>query len=351
MGNSDNITPIVNPSYSLFPKEVKPLSYYIKGLERHDRYVLSESITLLESSNHKKRKLAEEIIQNLSTNYPGTIRLGITGAPGVGKSTFIESLGLFLIHKGHRPAILAIDPSSQKSKGSILGDKTRMDQLAAHPNAFIRPTAAGSVLGGTASNTKESILVCEAAGFDFILVETVGVGQSETEVDNITDVNILLLQPGAGDDIQGIKRGIIENADIFIISKADGLLNNFAEKTKTDYKSAVQLLHHPIDGWEYPILLCSAIENRGIEDIYNEILKYCALTKAKGFFYEHRRLQELKWFDKRTGQMIQELILKNKMVRKTYNSLLNLLGKQTINTSTALIQMEKVLSAVLKTEK
>ncbi|MBK9733782.1 MAG: methylmalonyl Co-A mutase-associated GTPase MeaB [Saprospiraceae bacterium] len=341
--------PAINTQFTFYPKEVKKLSYYTDGLKQKNRYILSECITLLESRNVKKRSLSDRLIASLSENTYTSIRLGITGTPGVGKSTFIESLGLFLIEKGYRPAILAIDPSSHTSKGSILGDKTRMEKLSVHPDAFIRPTPSSGVLGGIALYTKESILLCEAAGFDFIIVETIGIGQSEVEVGNITDINLLLLQPGAGDDIQGIKRGIIESADIFVVNKADGPQLDLANRTKISYHNALQFFHHPEPGWDTPVFLCSSLENRGISEVFDAIMNYIRLIINKGSFLNHRKMQEINWFEKQSQLLIQSLVLLNPEIKKVYLILLNKLKEQKINSPLALRKMGKALSKLLIT--
>ena len=342
MAHSKKLTfsnPVVNPKFNFSPKDVKKLGYYLDGLKKKNRYVLSECITLLESNNIKKQILSESLITSLAENTYTSIRLGITGTPGVGKSTFIESLGLILIEKGYRPAILAIDPSSNKSQGSILGDKTRMEKLSVNPNAFIRPTPAAGVLGGIALHTKDSILLCEAAGFDFIIVETVGIGQSEVEVDNITDLNLLLLQPGAGDDIQGIKRGIMENADIFVINKADGLQLDLAKSTKISYQNALQLFHHRESEWDSPVLLCSSLENQGINEVFEAMMRYIRLISDNGFFFLQRKTQETKWFEKQSLRLIHSVVMSKTKIKTTYIKLLDALKLQNITGPEALRQL------------
>lgn len=349
MATSKNTKTGINPDFSVKSRKTKDLSYYLNGLQNKNRYILSECITLLESTNEEKRRLAETILDAIP-NGDETVRIGITGSPGVGKSTFLEAFGLFLLRQKHRIAILAIDPSSQRNKGSILGDKTRMQNLAAHNEAFIRPSPAGNVLGGTAACTKEAIQLCEAAGFDFIIVETVGVGQSEIEVDNITDINILLLQPGAGDDIQGIKRGIVENADIFIINKADGQQLELAKQTRNAYKNAIQLFHHDIKGWICPVLLTSAIESTGMEQVYESILQYIRLLKQKGQFNIRRQRQENKWFEKQTVEKFYQMVTQNKKVAAEFSYLAEQINNATISTREAIHRMEVAFKTVIKTE-
>jgi LAO/AO transport system kinase len=338
----------INPDFSIKMKKQKDISYYLDGLQDQNRFILSECITLLESTNPNKRTIGEHIIQQLPIPDQPTIRIGITGSPGVGKSTFIESFGQLLVSHHHRPAILAIDPSSRINKGSILGDKTRMTALAAIPDAYIRPSPSGDILGGIARYTKDAVHICEAAGYDIIIVETVGIGQSESEVDNITDINLLLLQPGAGDDIQGIKRGIVENADIFIINKADGDQLELAARTKSAYTNAVNLFHHDIKGWETPVLQSSAITHSGMSEIYNAILQYIALLKSHNIFFTRRQNQELRWFEKQAILKLEQIVFSNPAVLQDYDKLLNDISQNRITASTALQEMEKVFRSFLK---
>ncbi len=248
-------------------RKLKTVDYYVDGIVKGDRVVLSQAITLIESETSAHRELAHQIVACCLPFSGNSIRIGITGAPGVGKSTFIESFGLFLIESGFHPGILAIDPSSQVSKGSILGDKTRMQYLSTNAAAFIRPSAAGSSLGGVARKTRETVLLCEAAGFDIILIETVGVGQSETTVHDMTDFFLLLLQPGGGDELQGIKRGIVEMADLLAVTKAEGEQETLAEKSKQAYQNALHLFPLKQNGWTPQVVTCSGITGKGVSVI------------------------------------------------------------------------------------
>jgi len=242
-----------------------------QGLEAGDRRALARAITLIESTRADHRAAAERLVSYLLPKTGASVRLGISGVPGVGKSTFIEAFGNALISQGHRVAVLAVDPSSKISGGSILGDKTRMETLARSQHAFIRPTPTGGTLGGVARRTREALLLCEAAGFDVVIVETVGVGQSETAVADMVDMFLLLLLPGGGDDLQGLKRGIVEMADLLIVNKADGDTVRTAERTAADYQNALHLLRPPSRGWSPPVLTCSARENRGVADVWTQI--------------------------------------------------------------------------------
>ena len=265
---------------------------YIEGILNGDRVLLSRAITLIESSKEEHYSLAQKIIEGCIPNAGKSLRIGITGVPGVGKSTFIEALGKHLIGLGHRTAVLAVDPSSSVSGGSILGDKTRMEQLATNENAFIRPSPSAGSLGGVARKTKEIIILCEAAGYDIVLVETVGVGQSETAVHSMVDFFLLLMLAGAGDELQGIKRGIIEMCDGMAINKADGDNVNKAEAAKVQYENALHLFQPSKSGWGPKVLTCSAINNKGIDDIWKMIGDFCKTVQNSGHFDQRRNKQE-----------------------------------------------------------
>ena len=246
------------------------------ALIQGDRRALAQAITLVESSRPDHRPLADRLLEILLPRTGRSIRIGISGAPGVGKSTFIESFGLHLLSRGHRLAVLAVDPSSRLGGGSILGDKTRMTRLAGEAKAFIRPSPAGGTLGGVARRTREAMLMVEAAGYDVVLVETVGVGQSETAVADMTDMFLLMLLPGSGDDLQGIKRGIVELADLILVNKADGALKELASRTAADYQHALRLLHPASPGWTPEVQICSALEGTGIPEAWATIERFRA---------------------------------------------------------------------------
>jgi len=246
------------------------------------RRALAQAITLVESTRLDHRELAGRLMEQLAAHLGNSIRLGITGVPGVGKSTLIEALGLHAIAAGHRVAVLSIDPSSAISGGSILGDKTRMESLARQPEAFIRPSPAGRTLGGVARRTREAMLLCEAAGFDVVIVETVGTGQSETAVAEMTDMFILLLLPGGGDDLQGMKRGVMELADLVLVNKADGPFLQAARQAAADYRLALGLMQPRLRQWQPPVELCSALEGTGISQIWKQIEAYRQALSASG---------------------------------------------------------------------
>ncbi len=265
------------------------------GLLAGERRALARAITLLESTRPDHRADAEALVAEILPHTGGALRLGISGVPGVGKSTFIEAFGLHLLDQGHRVAVLAVDPSSPRTGGSILGDKTRMEKLARAPGAFIRPSPSGGTLGGVARRTREAMLCVEAAGFDVVLVETVGVGQSETAVAGMTDMFVLLLAPGGGDDLQGIKKGIVELADLIVVNKADGDLAAAAERARRDYGAALHLLRPPQGAWRPRVMKCSALDGSGIADVWAAVGAFGAEAQASGAFAERRADQAATW--------------------------------------------------------
>ena len=276
------------------PNPIEPV-LLANALRNGDRQALARAITLLESTRSDHRRSAVELLSCLTPLEDKSIRLGISGVPGVGKSTFIESFGSHLIELGHRVAVLTIDPTSALSGGSILGDKTRMTGLSRHPNAYIRPSPTKGALGGVARRTRESILVCEAAGFDVVVVETVGVGQSEISVSNMTDMFILLLLPGGGDELQGIKRGIMELADLVLVNKADGALEEVAGQTCMQYANALRLIQPRSNSWKVPVAACSALENKGIALVGQHVTAYRDTMLQNGELQERRSKQSRQW--------------------------------------------------------
>ncbi len=265
---------------------------YADGILRGDRTILSQAITLIESSLPEHYDLAQAVVERCLPASSRSVRVGITGVPGAGKSTFIDTFGTLLTrYYGRRLAVLAIDPSSQQSRGSIMGDKTRMEQLSTDPDAFIRPSPSAGTLGGVARKTRESIILCEAAGFDTILVETVGVGQSETAAHSMVDFFLVLMLAGAGDELQGIKRGIMEMADTIVITKADGSNVRKAEIARVEYKNALHLFPPSPSKWSPRVMTCSSLEKTGISDVWETIRDYVSVTKSNGWFWERRREQ------------------------------------------------------------
>jgi len=277
-------------------KSSNDLDELLRGIRDNDRATLGRAITLVESNAPDDRQNAQELLTALLPSTGGALRIGISGVPGVGKSTFIETFGLRLVESGHRIAVLAVDPSSSVSKGSILGDKTRMEKLAASDDAFIRPSPTGGSLGGVARKTREAILVCEAAGYDVVLVETVGVGQSETAVAEMVDFFLLLKLAGAGDELQGIKRGILELADLIAINKADGNNLQAAELARTEFERALQILRPADeDGWNPRAVTSSGQSGSGLDEIWEIIVQHHELLSANGELENRRRRQLLGW--------------------------------------------------------
>lgn len=303
-----------------FRKEKISTETLISGILKGDTATLSRAITLIESNNTLHAKQANELIDACIKIKTDSIRIGITGVPGVGKSTFIESFGKLLTTKGKKVAVLAVDPTSSVSKGSILGDKTRMEALVKNANAFIRPSPSGSSLGGVARKTRETIILCEAAGYDIILIETVGVGQSETAVHGMVDFFLLLKLAGAGDELQGIKRGIIELADSIVINKADGANKQAAKIAKIEFTRALHLYPPKHNGWTPKVLQCSAIENQGIDEIWESIKEYIETTGD--FFLEKRKQQNKYWLIQTIEDRLKADFYQNKEVQQEFELLL-----------------------------
>lgn len=278
-------------------------SINLEKLLQGNRRSLAKAITLSESKLDDHREQAQQLLEQVLPHSGKSIRIGITGIPGVGKSTFIEAFGLYLIKQGHKVAVLAVDPSSPITGGSILGDKTRMEQLSQQDNAFIRPSPSGGALGGVAQKTRETMLLCEAAGYDVILVETVGVGQSEYEVAGMVDFFLVLMLPNAGDELQGIKKGILELADTIAVNKADGDNRAMAMQTKRHYENALHILQHN-HFWQPQVTLCSALEGSNIEEIWQLIQKYKEKSEQAGYFEANRLSQNRKWM----WRLVHELI-------------------------------------------
>jgi LAO/AO transport system kinase len=288
----------------------------VAGILAGNKVLLAQAITLVESTRDDHIALAQSIIAQLALHKESpTLRVGITGAPGSGKSTFIEALGMQLVRSGHKVAVLAIDPSSSVSHGSILGDKTRMELLSTQEAAFIRPSPSGDSLGGVARKTRETIFLVEAAGFDTILIETVGVGQSETTVHSMTDVFLLLLLPGAGDELQGIKRGIVEMADVLVVNKADGDRVKLANMARMHYVNALHLFPPKSSNWTPQVLPCSATTGDGILKVWETLVDYQQMTQKNGYFEEKRRQQALFWFKETLQQTLMQQFYQNPAVK------------------------------------
>jgi len=287
-----NVNPEVLSNLRRNRRKIYSADEYAEGIFRGDRSILSQAITLVESARPEHYDIAQEVIEKCLPASTRSVRIGITGVPGAGKSTFIDTFGTMLTHHyGRRLAVLAIDPSSQQSHGSIMGDKTRMERLSADPDAFIRPSPSAGTLGGVARKTREIVILCEAAGFDTIIIETVGVGQSETVAHSMVDFFLVLMISGAGDELQGIKRGIMEMADTIAITKADGNNIRKAEMAMIEFRNALHLFPPSQSGWFPRVMTCSSFEERGIINIWETIRDYVSHTKSNGFFWERRREQ------------------------------------------------------------
>lgn len=288
---------------------------YFQGILKGDITILSQAVTLVESNKPEHQKVAQEIIIKCLPHAGKSVRLGITGVPGAGKSTFIESLGKHITNQGGKLAVLAIDPSSERSKGSILGDKTRMEELSADPNAYIRPSPAAGSLGGVARKTREIIVLCEAAGFNNVFIETVGVGQSETVVHSMVDFFLLIQIAGAGDELQGIKRGIMEMADTIVINKADGDNLERAQLAAAQFRSALHLFPPTGSGWTPLVLTCSALENTGVSQVWDTVNEYVAQTKKNDFFKSRRHDQARYWMYETINETLRNNFYYNKQIR------------------------------------
>ena len=306
-------------------KKQPTVSDLIAGILKGDISTLSRAITLIESKNPKHLDKATQVIKGCLPHANKSVRIGITGVPGVGKSTFIEAFGKHLIDKNKKVAILAVDPSSTITKGSIMGDKTRMANLVKEPNAYIRPSASGDSLGGVARKTRETIILCEAAGFDTILIETVGVGQSETTVHSMVDFFLLLKLAGAGDELQGIKRGIIEMADAIVINKADGDNIKRAKLAKIEFTRALHLYPLKESSWTPKVSLCSAIDNKGIDEVWKMIAAYIALSEENGFFTKKRQDQNKYWLLQTIEEHLKYEFYTNPKINKELQNQLKLI--------------------------
>ena len=295
--------------------------YYVTGVLNQNRLTLARTITLIESTLPAHQKLAREIVNKLLPFTGTSTRIGITGVPGAGKSTYIESFGKMLTSLGHRVAVLAIDPSSSRSGGSILGDKTRMEKLAVDPNAYIRPSPSSGTLGGVGRKTRETMLVCEAAGYDVVIIETVGVGQSETTVASMVDFFLVLMIAGGGDELQGIKKGVLEVADAIVINKADGDNVLRAERARKEYQAALHMLMPNSPNWSPPVLTCSALETTGIKTIWKTILEHREKLTNSGEMESKRKTQALDWMAFLLDEGLRQWFYTNPHIREALPTL------------------------------
>tara|TARA_B100000945_G_scaffold308336_1_gene297942 strand:- start:9 stop:995 length:987 start_codon:yes stop_codon:yes gene_type:complete len=291
-------------------------STLLEDILQGNRRAMAKAITMLESTNLNSLEKGQEILDSLLPKTGKALRVGITGVPGVGKSTFIEAFGLFLIELGHRVAVIAVDPSSPITGGSIMGDKTRMQELSQHHDAFIRPSPSSGILGGVARKTRETVLICDAAGYDIVFVETVGVGQSEILVDSMVDLFMLLILPNSGDELQGIKKGVLELADLIVVNKSDGVQESQAITTQSEYRKAMQLLSTPKNSWEPQILRCSALEKKGMDSIWESVKNFKKALKDSGEWEKQRRSQSETWMWKLVEEGLFSNFHKNEIIQK-----------------------------------
>ncbi len=315
---------------------------WVAGVLAGDIAVLARAITLVESRHADHRAQAQEVLQALLPHTGEARRIGLSGVPGVGKSTFIEALGLRLCDAGHRVAVLAIDPSSQRRGGSILGDKTRMAALGVHPNAYIRPSPSGGTLGGVAAMTRETLLLMEAAGYDTVLVETVGVGQSETMVAAMTDLYLVLMLPGAGDDLQGIKKGVLELADMVVVNKADGDTAVRARHAARDYQGALHMLAQREPDWTVPVMTCSAITGAGLDELWSTVCEFFRVMDANGRIHTKRQSQQIQWMWNMVEAGLKDMLRERagQLLAQTEDALL----KEEITANTAAQQLLSLLN-------
>ncbi|HSN59429.1 MAG TPA: methylmalonyl Co-A mutase-associated GTPase MeaB, partial [Ferruginibacter sp.] len=321
---------------------------YVQGILNSERVMLSKAITLVESRLNSDNELAEQVLEKLLPHTGNSIRIGITGVPGAGKSTLIENFGGYLTAAGKKVAVLTIDPSSQKTKGSILGDKTRMESLANDPRAFVRPSASGATLGGVHSRTRETILLCEAGGFDVIIVETVGVGQSEISVKGIVDFFLLIMLSGAGDELQGIKRGIMEMADLIAINKADGDNIKRSEMAMRQYQNALHMFPPNENSWYPKVITCSAINNDGIKEIWEIICEYETKMKETTFFSNNMQHQNLQWMHDVIKYQLQNSFYNHSPVKNTIGYLQKAVEEKKLP---AIVAAKELLNLFFQTRK
>lgn len=330
--SSDTVA--TRPLNSRIPEQQNP-DYYIKGVLEQNRRILAKTITLVESVLPAHREMAALVMDGLIPHTGNSVRLGITGVPGVGKSTFVENLGLTLAEKGHKVAVLAVDPSSRRSGGSILGDKTRMEKLACHPNTFIRPSPSGETLGGVAARTREIMLVCEAAGFDVIMVETVGVGQSEITVATMVDFFLALMIAGAGDELQGIKKGILEVADAIVVNKADGDNLQRAIQAQQEYSIAMHMMTPESPSWRPPVLTCSSVIENGTDNVWETVMSHRQKMMETGEFDQRRKKQALEWMWHLINEDLKLRFRENKKVRQHLSDVSSKVEQQVVSPTAA----------------
>lgn len=342
MSKEKKIYDSVNPDFRAKKGSNKSVDEYVEGILSGNKTLLSQAITLIESSREDHRGVSEEILEKCLPKTGDSIRIGISGVPGVGKSTFIDALGKILITDGKKIAVLTVDPSSSRSKGSILGDKTRMHFLSTHPNAFIRPSPTSGTLGGVAKKTREAMLLCEAAGYEMIFIETVGVGQSETAVYSMVDFFLVLMLAGAGDELQGIKRGILEMADLIAINKSDGNNVEAAKRAKQEYQNALSLFPSQPSGWKPVVNSCSSLHGSGLDDIWDDVMSYIQFTKENGYFENHRKEQSIDWMYENIHYRLKETFYKHPTVKKRVKAIENKVAEGALSSFKAASELIKL---------
>ncbi|WP_010284525.1 methylmalonyl Co-A mutase-associated GTPase MeaB [Bacillus timonensis] len=326
-------------------KKERSTEEYVQGIRKGDRAILAQAITLVESNAKRHEEQAQAVINEILPHAGNSIRIGITGVPGAGKSTFIESFGSYLCEVGHRVAVLAVDPSSSITGGSILGDKTRMETLARNRNAFIRPSPSGGTLGGVNRKTRETILLCEAAGFDVILVETIGVGQSEVVVRSMVDFFLLLVLTGAGDELQGLKKGIMELADALLINKADGENKQRAMVARGEYNRILHYLQPATKGWSTKAYTASALYHEGMEEMWKIVLRFIEITKASGVFSERRNSQTKAWINAMINDYLETSFYNHPAIKSQLPILENKVVKGDLTVTTAVKELIRLFEA------
>lgn len=345
MSKEKKIFDSVNPNFKAKKSSLKSAEEYVKGILSGNRTSLSQAITLIESSREDHRELSEQILEQCLSKAGDSIRIGISGVPGVGKSTFIDTFGKKLISDGKKIAVLTVDPSSSRSKGSILGDKTRMHFLSTHPDAYIRPSPTAGTLGGVAKKTRETMLLCEAAGYEMILIETVGVGQSETAVYSMVDFFLVLMLAGAGDELQGIKRGILEMADLIAVNKSDGDNVEATKRAKQEYQNALSLFPDQPSGWKPVVKTCSSLDGTGLEQIWEEVKNYITFTRENGHFENHRKEQTIDWMYENIHYRLQDTFYKHPAIKKRLMAIENKVAEGTLSSFKAASELIKLFQS------